>query len=192
MLKASIIQVISIAFYIIILIIGIKRNFSFKKHFILFMFYFYIVATISITLFPIPVGKLDIQLLKESSFLKNNYIPFKDIIGIIKTQNKTTILKQLFGNILLMVPLGCFVPVIFQKYDNFKRAITIGILSSVTIEFLQFLISFIIGITYRITDIDDVILNTIGFTLGYFLFKKSVFYKFLVQNRLTYTSNKEI
>ena len=58
-----------------------------------------------------------------------------------------------------------------RKICNFKNVILVGLISSIGIESVQALISFILGITYRSTDIDDVILNTIVMIMGFVMLK---------------------
>ncbi|MFE4810512.1 VanZ family protein [Peribacillus simplex] len=81
-------------------------------------------------------------------------IPFKEMI--INT----------LGNILLFVPFGICIAFKFKKqYRNFKIIIT-GFLFSLTIEVFQLFLS------RRWTDVDDIILNTLGSFLGYLIFLK--------------------
>ena len=72
-------------------------------------------------------------------------------------------LEQLITNVVMFVPLGFLLPVVFQKLRRFLPAL--GAVTSVTllIEITQFFIG-------RSADIDDVIMNAAGGALGYLLF----------------------
>jgi glycopeptide antibiotics resistance protein len=71
-------------------------------------------------------------------------------------------LSNIFGNILLFLPLP-FILKFFLKIFNYSTVLIISMLLSIAIETLQYI--FKVGVA----DIDDVILNTIGASVGYFL-----------------------
>lgn len=68
---------------------------------------------------------------------------------------------NVFGNVLLFVPLGVLLASFFQKNSG-RRTILGCFLVSIGIEIAQF-----IGLSSRIADIDDVVLNVAGGVLGY-------------------------
>lgn len=53
-----------------------------------------------------------------------------------------------------------------MKFRSYKNILIISVIVSVSIEFLQFLISANIGVCYKSANIDDVILFVIGSLLG--------------------------
>lgn len=67
-------------------------------------------------------------------------------------------------NILLFVPLGILLPFLWSEYRTAKAAVTFGFGMSLAIELLQIL-------TYRATDINDLIANTLGTAVGYGIFR---------------------
>lgn len=69
---------------------------------------------------------------------------------------------MLVGNIAMFVPMGFF-PALLWRGWRWWRALLLGAGASCAIEFVQFFIG-------RSTDIDDVILNTTGAMLGFWLF----------------------
>lgn len=81
-------------------------------------------------------------------------VPFLPMVDDIKN----TIL-----NIFLFVPLGVILPFLWKKYNSAKAVLLFGFFLSLSIELLQIL-------TYRATDINDILANTLGSVLGYFLF----------------------
>ncbi|MCX8131868.1 MAG: VanZ family protein [Clostridia bacterium] len=174
MLKALLLQLISVVVYVAFLVIGIKRKVPFKKQIVFFLFYFYIVGVVSVTMFPLPIHSIDIEFLKTTRYLKNNFVPLKSIGGMIKDGNTHTVIRQIIGNIILFIPMGALLPMNFKSLFSFKRVALVGFLASVAIELLQFLISFIIGATYKITDVDDILLNFVGCIVGYLLFRLSI------------------
>lgn len=89
--------------------------------------------------------------------LNLNLIP---IVGLIDDW-KNSIL-----NILLFVPLGSALPILWNSFKSARNTIGFGFASSLVIEILQTL-------TYRATDVNDLITNTLGTCLG-FLCAKSL------------------
>ena len=70
-----------------------------------------------------------------------------------------------------MVPLGFIIPLIQKKFNNIKSIFISSLIFSLIIESMQFIISIILGYNYKVVDIDDIILNTIGGIIGYILYK---------------------
>lgn len=67
----------------------------------------------------------------------------------------------LLGNIVMFMPIGFFPKLLWRRWTWWKSLLA-GLCASVTIEAAQLF-------TSRSTDIDDVILNTLGAVLGYAL-----------------------
>jgi glycopeptide antibiotics resistance protein len=89
-----------------------------------------------------------------------NLTPFREILRYDYGTNG--FYKQVFGNILLFIPLGYFL----TKYCRIKRLggiILTSLLSSLSIEVVQHFIG-------RSFDIDDVILNVAGGIIGFLIF----------------------
>ena len=69
--------------------------------------------------------------------------------------------ENLVGNILLLIPLGIFLPLIFFKISNFKSIIRDSFLISFTPELIQLFT--VLGSF----DVDDILLNISGAALGF-------------------------
>ncbi|WMJ89657.1 VanZ family protein [Anaerocolumna sp. MB42-C2] len=69
---------------------------------------------------------------------------------------------QYVNNILLFLPFGLLLPLLWAKY-NFKKTVITGFLLSLTIETMQLF-------CFRISDVNDLWTNTLGTCLGYILF----------------------
>jgi len=72
---------------------------------------------------------------------------------------------QVIGNLVMLLPLGIYIPLLFPKLSGFFRVFLICLLVSISIELMQLITS------VRSTDIDDVILNTSGAVVGYVIYK---------------------
>lgn len=69
---------------------------------------------------------------------------------------------NVIGNCLWFIPLGILLPAIYKNYRGYLwRVVFIGMVTSSTIEILQYVLC------TGVTDIDDVICNTIGTAMGY-------------------------
>jgi len=72
---------------------------------------------------------------------------------------------QVIGNLVMLLPLGIYIPLVFPKLSVFFKVFAICLFVSIIIEMMQLITS------YRSTDIDDVILNTAGAITGYIIYK---------------------
>ena len=98
-------------------------------------------------------------------------IPFKTIFGFFKgLADKTVSLRafviNIFGNILVFAPFGVFLPLIFKAQRKLSRFLLTVIFIVLSIETLQFLL------LTGYSDIDDLILNTLGACAAFVIFKR--------------------
>lgn len=114
---------------------------------------FYFVFSVYLAAVYLFVGMPTIQFMRVE--LSLTVIPFLPMLEDIRN----TAL-----NILLFVPLGILLPLLWQKYRSLKNTVLFGAALSLSIEVLQIF-------TYRATDINDIIANTIGTALGFCIFK---------------------
>ena len=84
-----------------------------------------------------------------------NLVPFA---GMMKD------LKNSLLNVLLFVPFGVFLPLLWEKFRKPSFVAVYGFGLSLSIELLQML-------TFRATDVNDLITNTCGTLLGFVVIK---------------------
>jgi glycopeptide antibiotics resistance protein len=80
--------------------------------------------------------------------------------------------RQILGNLMLLFPLGFFLPLLY-KVSSIKKFIFISFLITLFIEVTQLFVSFVTPWTVvyaRSFDVDDLILNTLGAVAGYYAF----------------------
>ena len=83
------------------------------------------------------------------------YVPFLDMIrGPVET----------ILNILLFIPMGFLLPILYSNYGSISKIALFGFLVSLSIEIVQ-----LFG--FGATDINDLITNTAGACLGFLLYK---------------------
>lgn len=100
-----------------------------------------------------------------------NLIPFitiKRYITLIQYTSNILLVKHaivnLLGNIIMFVPLGVFLPIIYKKARNYLIFLFFIIVSISFIEVVQLFT--LLGSC----DIDDLIFNTFGATVGYIFY----------------------
>ncbi|WP_257008163.1 VanZ family protein [Bacillus sp. FJAT-45350] len=96
-----------------------------------------------------------------------NLTPFRSIYRIsVYSKDIMDPIRILLGNIVLFIPFGLLLPLAFKKFaKSFFIIIFMGMSVSIFIEICQFVF------TYRVSNIDDVILNTVGTMIGVIVFK---------------------
>ena len=67
-------------------------------------------------------------------------------------------------NIIMFMPLGFLLPLIWKNFRNAKKVVLMGFLMSLAIEICQLF-------NIRTTDIDDLLMNTLGTLVGYCCWK---------------------
>lgn len=174
---------LGIIFYLVgrSILIGIRykkqKQLYLLKEIIGFLFIIYIFMVVSVTLFPLPIYfNTNVEFVHHSI----NVIPLESIINDFSQIGVAydgdvlfmigLIVRNVGGNILLLMPLGFLAPILWDKFKSFKRITLLGFCVSISIEILQ-LLETLLGGWGRITDIDDVICNVLGVMIGYLIYK---------------------
>ena len=115
-----------------------------KRTIVSMIFGFYLTAIFSLVGFPtIRFLRIDFTL---------NIIPFIDMVSDY---------VNAWLNVLLFIPFGFFLPILWSRFQNIKNVVLIGLIATCMIEMSQIF-------TYRATDINDIITNMMGTIIGYF------------------------
>lgn len=152
------------------LVYCVVRKIKFSRALLLLLFVGYIGVVATITLFPLIIKLYPGQGIPNLGY---NLIPFNGIFETIHTCSGFQDWRgeipwiTLGGNIVMFMPLGVFLPLIFPSIRRFRRLAVVVSASSCAIEVTQLFLGLTVGSLYRCVDIDDVILNTIGGMLGY-------------------------
>ena len=101
-------------------------------------------------------------------FVFSNFIPLKTVYDYIEKIinnriNLDTAIVNLVGNLIVFLPMGCFLPFMFEKMRRFKKTILLVLGIVLFIELAQI----ILGLGSF--DIDDIIFNVGGAMIGYAL-----------------------
>ncbi|MBY0755956.1 VanZ family protein [Clostridium sardiniense] len=177
-LNSGFLILISIPFIIILNILFFKMQkrsnlkFSTKRVIWNTLFAIYILLVMSVTIFPIIINTQ--RTIDVSATI--NLVPFKETINSFNSllDSFSTLfaiklfLVNVLGNILLFTPLGFLLPIVNPNINNIKPIFKISLIATISIELIQFITSLSGG--FRVTDIDDVILNILGGLFGFLIF----------------------
>lgn len=90
--------------------------------------------------------------------LRVNLVP---LIHLMEYDSVRDMVWNIVGNAVMFVPTGIVLPVVFRKLDTLWKVAAAGAFISLCIEILQ------LPFASRASDVDDLILNTLGTALGY-------------------------
>ena len=155
--------VISILWLIVRMICCLKaKQFGWKRELQLMLVYICLVVVVRFTF--CPFGKVDGKI-QPLVFDKEKILPlwvnFKPFIYWFDYPTLKEALLNLIGNVAMFIPLGIVWPAVFKKLNTHGKVVAAGFGVSLTIEILQ------LPFFDRASDIDDLILNTLGFLIGY-------------------------
>lgn len=138
----------------------------------------YLLLLIYFVLFSERYGRTEPYIMRQY-----NLIPFREIHRYLFYTYAVSVeafVTNLIGNIFAFSPFGFFLPLIFAKKKRGLIFVTVATaLLSFFIESMQFLMR--VGVF----DVDDLILNTVGGMLGFFLylFVRLIYHKCITKGK---------
>ncbi len=152
--------------YLFVIIDVLKREqLTLIQIFIQSSFYVYIFAVLSLTIYFILFRELSWQVMLDMFYYRiNNGVGF-NLVPFTIFNYYSIFDRQIIGNLIMLLPLGIYLPLLYNKISGFIKVLLVAILISSSIEIIQLMVS------NRGTDIDDVILNSIGAGIGYIIYK---------------------
>lgn len=147
-----------------------------------YSFVFYMLAALFLVLLPLPATR-DTCSLQPSDTVHYTLVPFSFIRDIMSNSSIVWSQPSTYGrlltqpasiqalfNFLLLMPFGVYLRYFFSQRSYWKKAFGLGFLLSLFYEITQ--LTGVYGIyncPYRIFDVDDLILNSIGALVGFLL-----------------------
>lgn len=155
---------------------------SMSKTIIMLSFIFYFLSALCLVLLPFPSTR-DTCSLQPADTIHSNLRLFQFVEDILKDSgvvvtNPSTWLAitkqqafyQAFFNFLLLMPFGVYLRYFLKERRYWKRAFIISFLLTLFYEITQRTgIYGIFNCAYRLFDVDDLLLNSVGALLGFFL-----------------------
>lgn len=189
-------MIVAFPLYLIVrLVILKKRKKPVKKsqEVILALFVLYLVGLASQTIMPkwnmgvdVSTGEFFFDVYMSNQLAHVNTTPFHTITSYMQVNEyadgwDSISNLNLLGNVFVFSPIGFFIPLLWRRMDSFKVIFFIGLGVTCIIESIQYFIG-------RSSDIDDVILNTVGVVIGYwaYILYKGIVKLFRVGRRITY------
>jgi len=172
MYPGSSLYVFTIPVVLGIIILAGKRRMPYLRTLVWVAFAVYVTEVLSRTLFPLPTQAQLIADMRIQQFGHHSFIPFRTIGGVLSRPDLSVALVQIGGNLLLFLPLGYFLPLLFRRMRRPRNALIAVFAATLAVEVVQLLLSSaVFGFVYKSFDVDDILLNLCGGLLGYALFK---------------------
>lgn len=130
------------------------------------LFILYLVVLVNVIIFKDGNALIIAQYSADMSLWESikaiNFVPFKTIIPYLKGRPTIGIaVRNILGNIFAFSPLGFLLPILFKRLYSIRSIFLTSFAISIFIEVVQLV--FYLGST----DVDDLILNTLGSLLGF-------------------------
>ena len=138
------------------------KTIRWKREVQLILVYICLIVVVRFTF--CPFGKVDGQiqplLFNDSQMFppRINLIP---VVYLLDYLIAGEAVLNVVGNTAMFIPIGIIWPMVFKELDSHGKVIAAGVGFSLCIEILQ------LPFFDRVTDIDDLILNSLGFLIGY-------------------------
>lgn len=136
------------------------------------LFVVYLLVLLKLLFFKITFAFSDIAITDnkgidfETLLAGSSFVPFYRIHYYLSGQEPYLVgLLNIAGNVILFVPMGIFLPLLFRNLQTGRRVGAVVGLLSLCVEILQLFTA-----TGQF-DVDDVILNTLGGLAGYGIFR---------------------
>jgi len=158
---------LSILVILIIILRSAKKSWPYL--FFFSTFWIYSMFLVGLVVFPIPlvapipIDKLGVSFqsaLSEIHLIPHNYQDFDHF--------STYTTFEILANVLLTIPFGFGILWVWPSLSN--KMLLVALMVGLVNETAQFILSIIWGFNIRVVDINDVILNSTGVLIGYFLF----------------------
>ena len=135
--------------YVLIQTKGFHRRTNFIHMIWVFIFLYYVYLVLETT----GIGTIwEIGLYPGMKLQEEiNLIPFRDGISL-----------SMILNVVMFMPLGFLLPLLWKEYQSLVRTAIIGFCFSCGIEFCQLF-------NRRVSDVDDLLMNTLGAILGWLI-----------------------
>ena len=139
-----------------------QKKVVWKREALLLLMYINLAVLIRFVFYPFFTVNGEVQplIINMSSLqpLRINLIP---LVNILDYDIKREAAINIIGNISMFIPTGVIMPILYKRLDCFWKVLLAGAGLSFVIEVIQLLFP------GSVTDIDDLILNTLGVAVGY-------------------------
>lgn len=158
-----VVMLITVLWILVRSIANLRRGRIFwKRECQLMLVYICIVVVTRFTFFPFSKVNGQIQpLIFDAARMFPARINLLPLVFLFDYPVFREALVNLIGNTVMFIPLGIVWPSVFRKLDSHGKVIAAGVGYSLLIELVQ------LPFFDRVSDIDDLLLNSLGFLMGY-------------------------
>ena len=139
-----------------------QKRIDWKREAVLALMYLNLAVILRLVFFPRERagGQLPPLVFDASAVfpLRVNLVP---LVHLFRYGSVRDILWNVTGNAAMFVPSGILLPMVYRNCRSFRKTAAAGALLSLCIEILQ------LPFQARASDVDDLILNTLGAVAGY-------------------------
>ena len=139
-----------------------QRRINWKREAVLLLMYINLAVIIRFVFFPRDLvdGRVQPLIFEAAAVfpLRMNLIP---LVHLFDYDNIRDIIWNVVGNAAMFIPSGILLPILYRQLNSFWKVAAAGAFISLCTETLQ------LPFPSRASDIDDLILNTIGVAVGY-------------------------
>ena len=143
-----------------------QKKTDWKREAALLLMYVNLCVLIRFVLYQFFLADGHVQplIIRQSGILpiRINLIPF---VNIFDYDVKREAAINIIGNVCMFIPTGIILPILYKRLDCFRKVFLAGAGISFAIEMIQLLFP------GSVTDIDDLILNTAGAAIGYWIYR---------------------
>lgn len=145
-------------------LMAIRRRRTIKSEASVWLFAFYLILVLMLTTFRGTYFPWQLSFNFHRPLSDINLVFMKETWKMFYAQSRLDFVYNSFGNIVCFLPFGFLAPFVFSKKQTFIRVLLSGMMFSIFIETMQFLLA------TGVSDIDDVFFNSCGTALGYLLY----------------------
>ena len=139
-----------------------REKIDWKREIVLLLMYINLAVILRFTFFPMSKVDGHIQpLVLDTAAVFPFRVNLLPLVNLFDYDSKRDLLLNVIGNTAMFVPSGIVLPIVYKGLNTHRKVISAGIGISLCIEILQ------LPFYDRVSDIDDLILNTIGVIVGY-------------------------
>lgn len=134
------------------------------------LFVLYLGWVAGATLFPLPLRADVVRVEAIGRGLSVNLVPLTSIRETLRDSTELAQVWILGGNVVTLAPFGFLLPFAAPRLASWRPMAVAALLFPMAIELSQLAVSLLLGYSYRVTELDDVLLNSLGILLGFTAF----------------------
>lgn len=139
-----------------------RGRIDWKREAVLLLMYINLAVIIRFVFFPRGLVDGHIQpLVFDTAAMLPLRVNFVPLVHLLEYGSVRDMIWNVVGNAAMFVPNGIVLPIIYKRLKSFGRVIAASAFISLCIEILQ------LPFASRASDIDDILLNTLGAAVGY-------------------------